>query len=433
MEEKVAREDELKPLTSTEVHAIVSTALAEERAGWDVRFVEQEHRTIRVVQNWYDAIKGDRRDLKRSAWLALLWHFLVPRPGTVAIVAGGLATLIVTMLGVAMAYRANLLLERQNTRIDVQNLLTEAQRRSNSLNAELAIIIPLIERERESAPVKENVILSAGLQSRITNLSISLQPYKTVSIVNRKEASANDNQPYHHRKIREIFDFIGFSEERSIYEISDELYSPERAQLLSILIINKVNVSKISGIILKNSLIRGFNINNVDLSNINLENSRIDGSFFSYVNLVGTNLSNSLITNSSFSRTNFDDLLIFNTKFDYVTMSYIVPSEIDYWRPTSQSCSLTNVAVYPTETAQKFVDTINSLGKKCKLYNVFFNNIDREKRNDYIKLVPDRYQVCFDSVIGNLSGVISIIENDTDCLKPALGLFNRERLPSGLY
>lgn len=111
------------PLTLDQVQKLVSEAISAEREAIDARFVEQEHRGARVLVNWYDGIRSGKPTLKRSAWLALLWNFLLPRPTTVALAAGGLATLAVTALGVAMAYRANLLLERQNVRLDVQNFL----------------------------------------------------------------------------------------------------------------------------------------------------------------------------------------------------------------------------------------------------------------------------------------------------------------------
>lgn len=269
-------------VTAEQVQEIVSNAIAAEREALEVRLVEQEHRGTRIVLNWYEALKGERKDLKRSAWLAMLWHFLIPRPTTIALAAGGVATLLITAFGVAMAYRANILLERQNARIDVQNLLSEAQRRATQLSSELSILLPLIHEEislaragRPAGSANAPFELPSPLAARIAALSAALRPYRIVDILpNRRDRTSDAPEGVAARVFGSLNSILKLDDiEPSMYGVSEEPYSPERGQLFLLMLALNVDLTKLS-VDFSHSLIRGARLNGLKPDFVNLSNSR---------------------------------------------------------------------------------------------------------------------------------------------------------------
>lgn len=311
-------EDSSQPLSAAAVRAIVAEAMSQERQSVEARFVEQEHRSARILLNWYDGIRSERADLKRSAWLALLWNFLIPKPSTVAVVTGGILTLLITAFGVAMAYRANILVDRQTTRLDVQNLLVEAQRRTAQLNAELALLAPLIEAERSKRPDASNqkFELPPVLSSRVVALSTALRPYRLVEM-RRSTHAAGPIEQLQLPWLLSYAKYIGIIDaDRTVFEISDRFLSPERGSLLLYLTSNSIDVASLSGLDLRYALLDGLNLTGVDFSRINLANSAIDGGIFINVNFDHADLSGVQIKGATFKSPQFEGTDIRNSNVE---------------------------------------------------------------------------------------------------------------------
>ena len=148
MDVPTPQQDQPTRLSDEDVRQLVIEVLKQERENLQAKLVEQEHRLVQVVWNLYEFRKHPDAEMRRAAWRALIWKLFAPRATTVAIVTGGLFTLALTGLGLIIALRANALLDRQVMRMDAQNLLTEAQRRTTFLTAELTSIPPRLTRKR---------------------------------------------------------------------------------------------------------------------------------------------------------------------------------------------------------------------------------------------------------------------------------------------
>lgn len=314
------------PLTLDQVQKLVSEAISAEREAIDARFVEQEHRGARVLVNWYDGIRSGKPTLKRSAWLALLWNFLLPRPTTVALAAGGLATLAVTALGVAMAYRANLLLERQNVRLDVQNLLAEAQRRTTFLASELAIITPLIVNEKaasEAANSPVPFVLSPALASRVAALAAGLKPYRVVEIPQftvPKQVTAGGQKPSS-GVAQHLRDFFEIDPDDGLFFIPDTAQSPERGQLLLNLLSHNVDLTKIPNLDLNHAFLSGVTIENADLTGAALNFAAFHGVRIVKTKLRGTGLNYASFLGTKFIDSEIDAPTLAGTKFQNVALT----------------------------------------------------------------------------------------------------------------
>jgi len=332
-------------VTTEQVQQIVTDAIAAEREALEVRLVEQEHRGTRIVLNWYDALKGERKDLKRSAWLAMLWHFLVPKPTTVAIAAGGLVTLLITAFGVAMAYRANVLLERQNARIDVQNLLSEAQRRATYLSSELASLVPLIQAERDKAKLQDGQIftLSVGLQGRVSSVAASLRPYKVIEIRDGTPTTAAPAST--NSLVQSLVAMIGFdSGDKDYYSMYEQLLSPERSQLLILLLSMNVNLKEIENLDLSYAIIRKAVISGNDMTEVNLNNSFFESFRFEAVKLSITRMSRTQFNRTVFKNIEFDNVAIFDSKFSIAKFE-IVKFNMITLEDMKKSVQITNLYV----------------------------------------------------------------------------------------
>jgi uncharacterized protein YjbI with pentapeptide repeats len=85
-------------------------------------FIEQEHRIVRVVQNYFDRKKWPADDPRRvAARNAVIWRVLAP--GTAAVAAGGLialATLVVLVWQTNLIAEQNEFFKEQNKKLQVQ-------------------------------------------------------------------------------------------------------------------------------------------------------------------------------------------------------------------------------------------------------------------------------------------------------------------------
>jgi hypothetical protein len=171
------------------------TALEQEAA-----LIGQEHRLVRSVRNLGEVIftrqGNERRRLLTPALTAFAWC-LVPSGGTAAIGIVAILTLLVT-------FQQSRLLAIQNDKIEVQNLLAEAQRRA-SLVVEITAIFERIDTEklgvgkateklcsdkiqrlcfRPSVPEEPQPIFvpSQATLGRIASLTQALRPYRYLTV-----------------------------------------------------------------------------------------------------------------------------------------------------------------------------------------------------------------------------------------------------------
>lgn len=153
--------------------------------------IRQEHRPILIVKNLVKFWKNDKEDTRRkNAVNAFIWWLISPR--TVA--TAGIS--IIAVVGLWVAWKANGLLDQQNTLLSTQNekleiqndkidkslYLMEADRRA-SLNFELSTIYDEIDEEldewREDHPDDPIAdTLSGQLVGRIVAISHAFQPYR---------------------------------------------------------------------------------------------------------------------------------------------------------------------------------------------------------------------------------------------------------------
>lgn len=259
-------------------------------ADLEARLIEQEHRSVRV---WWNAIHAflyrDRSDPRHAAAIkALTWHVLSRAP--VAAAVGGLAvsTLLIGLLGVLVAVGANRLLQIQNAKIDVQNHLAEAQRRS-SLMFELTSILDQLAELKASGD--GFVAPDPVLEGRIRALSASLRPYQYLAVRGVTDPVADPPDPSTPTTggvLARLWGFVWPDDSGPV--LMNRALSPERGQLLVTLVSARVRVdystidlsgadapraqlvdSSIEGAILVGSNLRGADLTNAKLNMVNLE------------------------------------------------------------------------------------------------------------------------------------------------------------------
>lgn len=296
--------------------------ISEERSAVEARLVEQEHRPTHIALNLFHHARSDNEVMRQAAWRAALWRLFTPRIATASVVSAGIASVVLASLGLIVAIRANALLERQNFRMDVQNTLTESQRRSSLLAQEIASISAQIDAERKlptskpsyaySKEVETNepdFVPSATLTGRIVSLTLALRPYRPVVILEGAAARTDDyRRPT--SQVASVVDWLArfvmpLPEERTPYQISDNLSSPERGQLLLALLPHNIEFSELerAGATfayadLSGSVIARANLRRISLQNANFRNARIDDVWFRGVDLSGATFDGANFTNA---------------------------------------------------------------------------------------------------------------------------------------
>lgn len=146
----------------------------------NLRFVEQEHRTLRVWQNIYRFVWGAEKtspQLRNAAITALIGWFFSPT-GVISITFP-----IGAMVGAYLAWNANTLLEKQNAQIANQNDLITAQtiemRAARESQVFMAQLIPLIDfiTDKNNSIVDGEGNVTDQAAGRVTTLSQTLGPY----------------------------------------------------------------------------------------------------------------------------------------------------------------------------------------------------------------------------------------------------------------
>lgn len=279
----------------------------------EASLLEQEHRVPAVLYNFFvlrnQFPDGDPR--RKACIRALLWRFFSLQ----AVAAAGVGTFAV--LGVILAYQANILLARQNEKIDTQNELAEASRRA-TLIYELTSINERIDALRKS---DDTVLLPASLVGRTVALSRSLRPYyyltpnaDQVSIFGpafpgRGDRCGSRDAKPNRALVGELFGFTLLNSRATA--LVDRPVSPERAQLLVTLISS--NIANFSELISN-----GLDLRYVDLRGATLRGAQLSKSELQFADLSGANVFDSDFTSADISDGRLDCASALGGRFAYV-------------------------------------------------------------------------------------------------------------------
>jgi hypothetical protein len=333
------------------IRKLVAEALAEERRDLDARLIEQEHRTTHIAMNLFNHARSNDEQLRQAAWRAALWRMFVPRSAAVAAVSAGLFTIALSGIGLLIGIRANTLLERQNERMDVQNMLTEAQRRSAFLASELSSISAQIDTDRRDSGIKlsDGALLkpSAATIGRIVSLTLALRPYRPVVI-------AADTAPVEDNILQKENGFSAYiariseglfpvSADTRLYRISRELISPERGQLLLALLPQKLDFNALTsaGATFDNADLSDSVVVDADLSGAKLDAADFKNAKLRNVKFVGAQLSGADFTDANVSYSYFNNATLNGTVFHRTTLHNIDFSEIQMLTPFACSVQQT--------------------------------------------------------------------------------------------
>ncbi|MBP1861561.1 pentapeptide repeat-containing protein [Rhizobium herbae] len=178
----------------------IEAEIMKSRIDHEAALMGQEHRLVASVKNLSEVIfmrSGDERwRLLSPALTAFVWC-LVPSGGTAAVGLVAILTLLVT-------FQQSRLLAIQNDKVEIQNLLAEAQRRA-SLVVEITAIFEQIDKEKQATertadnycsdtrkrscfrqPVAEEpqpvFVPSQATLGRIAALTQALRPYRYLTV-----------------------------------------------------------------------------------------------------------------------------------------------------------------------------------------------------------------------------------------------------------
>lgn len=246
----------------------------------EAKLVEQDHRLVPVLHYFFTKRRAlPRDDPRRDASMrALLWRLLSPQ--TAATVGIGVAS----VMGLVLAYQANSLLSQQNAKIDVQNQLAEAARRS-SLIVELTSINERIDAYRAKAA--DDVTLPKSLVGRIVALSKSLRPYQYISYQSDDLSSFGSPLAGSPR-----------AADAGPVNLLERALSPERGQLL--LTLASANIRNFGDLITEGIDFRYADLRGVTLRSVKLINADLQFSDFRGANFFATQFSSSDLTLARF-------------------------------------------------------------------------------------------------------------------------------------
>jgi len=160
---------------------------SEELIRIEAQLLEQEHRPLKLIKNYFNREKWDENDPRRRAVkVAIFWRILFS-PGIIATTGGiiALCSLGVLIWQTSVLLNQNALIKNQNKAINQQSYLIEAQRRS-SLQFEISEILNRIDDELSRDTINRK--LSPQLKSRIVAATVSMKPYRIYENDTLKEA-----------------------------------------------------------------------------------------------------------------------------------------------------------------------------------------------------------------------------------------------------
>jgi hypothetical protein len=274
----------------------------------ELQFLERERRLPFVILNVFHHYRGS--PAHRGATLRALGWYLLSRSAPVAAVSG---VGIIGIVGLMLAWQANLLVHQQIERLDVQTHLNEAQRRS-SLNFELSNILASLGEQKEPTP---------ALKARIAALSASLRPYYFVSYGRHDR---NGHAGAHHTWIHRLagMDFLPPAQ-IMVPALETTPLSPERAQLLRSLASLGVSVESLSGATFAYADFSRTVLRDVSLGGTDLSSASFFGSTLRNVTLGGqgetTDLASADFSCSTLRGVILRGSSLQDAKFDYVNLS----------------------------------------------------------------------------------------------------------------
>lgn len=280
------------------------------------QLIEQEHRWVSVMMNVYECWHLPHEHPHRKAAIrALFWRIFSGRTVAAAAATGGLV--VFSVLGLITAIQANLLLQRQNEKIDQQSFLIEAQRRA-TLVTEFTSVLEQIESERTSARAQNldgPLKLSAATIGRIAALTRSYRPYRYLAIdgdsdgrlvsmdvatpVTKTDTDSRSEATWWDSLRRAPAVLFGMSDPSDAPTLIRLPMSPERGQLLLTL----VNASIDMG-----SLLAQFpdfsrsDLRNAVLAGADLSHIRANSSNFLQTDMLGTKFKSALLGNADFEQ-----------------------------------------------------------------------------------------------------------------------------------
>jgi len=202
----------------------------------------------------------------------------------------GLFTLIFALLPFILLIQQNLLLKQQNKKIQDQNFLAEASRRSTQMFI-MGDVLSDINQERRYSKT-----LTSTLAGRIASLSIAMKPYYYF------ENGKLINSPM----------------------------SPERGQLLLTICKSNLNPSQLSDEIFQNSDFTYSEFENIILRSVNLKDINLAHSSLDFSSLEGANLRNASLANASLKHVDLTDadLVFANLSNTDLTGSYLINTKL---------------------------------------------------------------------------------------------------------
>lgn len=186
------------------------TRLRDERRAWETALAAQDHRLIASLSTLFKTVLLPSTEPKRERIVASLGAIawcLVPTAGTSAVGIVALASLLI-------AWQQTRLLSVQNDKIEVQNMLSEAQRRSGLL-FETTAIFQAIDEEKKSAIAKSCVDEnSESCWIRVENSTSLFHP--SSATIGRIAALTQALRPYRYLSVEETrpYRFVGSGPEK---------------------------------------------------------------------------------------------------------------------------------------------------------------------------------------------------------------------------
>ena len=202
----------------------------------------------------------------------------------------GLFTLIFALLPFILLIQQNILLKQQNRKIQDQNYLAEASRRSTQMFIMGDVLSDL------NQELKSGSKISSTLVGRIASLSLAMKPY-------------------HYFKDGKLI---------------ENPMSPERGQLLLTISKSGINTSQLSDEIFQNSDFTYAELGNVILRSAYLKDIDLAHADLRYANLEGTNLRNASLAYADLFHTDFfdADLRLVNFSNANLTGAYLMNANL---------------------------------------------------------------------------------------------------------
>lgn len=216
----------------------------------------------------------------------------------------GLFTLIFALLPFILLIQQNLLLKQQNKKIQDQNFLSEASRRSTQMII-MGDVLSDMNQERE----KSNK-LSSTLTGRIASLSIAMKPYYYY------ENGKLINSPMSPERGQLLLTVCSSNLDKeqlsdAIFQNSDFSYAELENVIFRSAHLKDINLAHSN---LFNANLEGTNLKNASLAYANLKHAELVDADLRFVNFSHADLSSANLTNTKIDKANFTKTIMDSTK-----------------------------------------------------------------------------------------------------------------------